>query len=212
MRLYLLVLLLAGVCLALGQELNVIPSSPVAFTFPCANDPKLLIQTYRVRGSNNNWEGIFFMDQFRDIVSVRLQVVLDNPAVVTLKNTHGNVISNDNRTFQLSTFKIPPDVRRIEFNVNGLEDFPHLRSLAFNNKPLCDNSERDLSAPFLKKSKTCGKVLTGKTQGLIANTYEASPGAWPWHVAIFHLQGTSGTTPDYKCGGTLISSNVVLTG
>lgn len=195
-----------------GQDLNFVPSTPLAFTFPCGNNPRWLVQSFQVQEGNNNWDGIFYMDQFKNIFSVRLQIVLENPASVTLKNTLGNVITSDNRTFVISTFKTPPEIRRIEFRVNGLTQgfFPHLNSLRFNESPLCDNSERDLSAPFMKKSKKCGKVSIGRHQGLIANTYDASPGSWPWHVAIYHVQ--QGGSPVYKCGGTLINSDVVLTG
>lgn len=209
-EIFLKICLLAAV--ASGQEITVRSGPPLAFTFPCGNDPKWFVQSYRVKEFNNNWEGIFYMDQFTDVFSVRLQVVLDNPATLNLKNTLGNVITHDNQTFLISTFKIPPEIRRIEFEVKGLTQgfFPHLISLRFNDRPLCDNRERDLSAPFLKKSKKCGKVQIGRTQGLIANTYDASPGAWPWHVAIYHIQANGKS--EYKCGGTLIDSNVVLTG
>lgn len=196
----------------IAQDINVIPSAPLAFAFPCGNDPKWFVQSYQVQENNNNWEGIFYMDKFTNVFSVRLQMYLENPATVTLKNTLGNVISNDNQTFTISTFKIPPEIRRIEFKVKGLSQgyFPHLISLKFNESPLCDNSERDLSAPFLKKSKSCGKVQIGRHQGLIANSYDASPGSWPWHVAIYHIKQNG--QPVYKCGGTLIDSKVVLTG
>lgn len=194
-----------------AQDVNIIPSAPLAFSFPCSN-PRWFVQSYLVQESNNNWDGIFYMDQFKSIYSVRLQVVLEHPASISLKNTLGSVITNDNQTFVISTFKIPPEIRRIEFRVRGLTQgfFPHLISLKFNDSPLCDNTGRDLSAPFLKKSKQCGKVLVGRHQGLIANSYDASPGSWPWHAAIFHM--TQGENPVYKCGGTLVSANVVLTG
>lgn len=72
-----------------------------------------------------------------------------------------------------------------------------------------DKSEGDLDLAALPSCKKCGKILIGRHQRLIANTNNAPPGAWPWHAAIFHVQGGQA---DYKCGGTLISSNFVLTG
>lgn len=196
-----------------GQEdIIVNAASPLAFTFPCANDPKLLVMNYAVQQSNNNWEGVFYMDRFRDVFSVRLKMVLDNPANIILKNTQGNVHSNDNMTFIISTFKNPPEIRRIEFRVIGLSFgfFPHLMSLRFGEETLCDNSGRDLSSPFLKKSQACGKAVLGKTKPLISEAYDAAVGKWPWHVAMYHKKGDN--DKEYKCGGTLINSNTVLTG
>lgn len=62
----------------------------------------------------------------------------------------------------------------------------------------------------LASKLSCGQVLVGRLQRLIAHSNDAPLGAWPWHTAIFHVQ--QGGRPDYKCGGTLISENFVLTG
>ena len=175
----LVILVTAVVCgsVTAQDEIRVHPAHAVGVAFPCGNDPKLFVQTYIVSDYNNNWEGVFYMDQFIDVQSVRLQVTLENPASLTLKNTLGNVLTNDNQTFLISTFKIPPEIRRIEFKVKGLSPgfFPHLISLGFNNNPLCDNTDRELAAPFMQKSKKCGKVLVAPHQGLIANANDASP-------------------------------------
>lgn len=45
-------------------------------------------------------------------------------------------------------------------------------------------------------------------QELIQNGFPTKEGDWPWHSAIFHI---TGTTRDYKCGGTLIDPRTVLT-
>lgn len=207
-----LIIILSLISDTFAQEISVIPSAPLAFTFSCGNDPTRFVQSYRVQENNNDWEGIFYMDSFTNVFNVRLQVVLEYPARINLKNTLGNVDTSDNMTFVITTFKNPPEIQRIEFEVLGLQPgyFPHLISLQFNQNPLCDNGNRDLSAPFLKKSRKCGKVMIGRHQGLIANTYDASPGAWPWHAAIYHLRENG--DPVYKCGGTLIDSNLILTG
>lgn len=206
-----LLLVCAFVRFGSGKQLNFVPSVPLAFTFPCGNNPRWLVQSFQVKEGHNIWDGIFYLDQFKNISSVGLQIVLKNPAIITLKNTMGNVITRDNQTFKISLFKTSPEIRKVEFRVEGLTQgfFPHLNSLRFNERPLCDNSGRDLSAPFLKESKDCGKVFIGRHQGLIANTYDASPGAWPWHAAIYHVHRKN---PVYKCGGTLINSNFILTG
>lgn len=57
---------------------------------------------------------------------------------------------------------------------------------------------------------SCGQVLVDRQQTLNPNTNNLSPGTWPWHAAIYHVQ--QGGRPEFKCGGTLISPNFVLTG
>lgn len=48
-----------------------------------------------------------------------------------------------------------------------------------------------------------------KHKGLITNGFETEEGDWPWHAAIYHITNKN---QEYKCGGTLINSNTVLTG
>ncbi|XP_058123094.1 chymotrypsin-like protease CTRL-1 [Anopheles ziemanni] len=66
----------------------------------------------------------------------------------------------------------------------------------------------------------CGKVLASKDPlGLIFNGFESTPGMWPWHVALMHLEAFCATAdetscpimPLYKCGGTIINRDTVLT-
>lgn len=47
-----------------------------------------------------------------------------------------------------------------------------------------------------------------KHKGLLFNGYTTEEGDWPWHAAIYHLNQFSQA---YKCGGTLINSNTILT-
>lgn len=56
------------------------------------------------------------------------------------------------------------------------------------------------------KCPFCGQRLS--SVGLIANGRDSTPARWPWHVALFHQEG-SGLS--YKCGGSIIRDNVVLT-
>ncbi|XP_053674366.1 chymotrypsinogen B-like [Anopheles nili] len=60
----------------------------------------------------------------------------------------------------------------------------------------------------LGASQRCGQVQVLK-QGLIFGGTSSSPGMWPWHVALFHRESIRRTT--YKCGGTIINTDTVLT-
>ncbi|XP_065075456.1 prostasin-like [Ochlerotatus camptorhynchus] len=56
--------------------------------------------------------------------------------------------------------------------------------------------------------KNCGKRHQ-KTVNLIVEGRPATIGNWPWHTAIFHRVGTG--TPEYKCGGSILDKNTILT-
>lgn len=208
--------LLLGLFLVSGylcsdQNYTVVPCDPVAFSFPCANDPALLVQTHLVHSGRNDWQGVFFLSRFPIPRTSRLRLGFEYPAKLRLKNMHGRVSSADNLRFDIIFYRNHRS-GQIAFKVEGLVPgfYPHLLTVRFNGQLLCDNSDRDLSAPFLKKAVRCGKPIVGQGQGLISNSYHASPGAWPWHVAIFHRDQNGQT--EYKCGGTLIDAETVLTG
>uniref|UniRef100_A0A182QY24 Peptidase S1 domain-containing protein n=1 Tax=Anopheles farauti TaxID=69004 RepID=A0A182QY24_9DIPT len=57
-------------------------------------------------------------------------------------------------------------------------------------------------------AQQCGQVQVLK-QGLIFGGTASTPGMWPWHVALFHLESRTRTA--YKCGGTIINRDTVLT-
>lgn len=55
---------------------------------------------------------------------------------------------------------------------------------------------------------SCGKRLVNH-EALILNGQTSKEGDWPWHTGILHIQ--SNLNIEYKCGGTLINSQSVLT-
>uniref|UniRef100_A0A182W9F2 Peptidase S1 domain-containing protein n=1 Tax=Anopheles minimus TaxID=112268 RepID=A0A182W9F2_9DIPT len=54
----------------------------------------------------------------------------------------------------------------------------------------------------------CGRRKV-KTTYLIQNGLDAKPGHWPWHAAIYYKDENNGF--DYKCGGSIIDANTILT-
>ncbi|KAG5885426.1 hypothetical protein JTB14_036073 [Gonioctena quinquepunctata] len=53
----------------------------------------------------------------------------------------------------------------------------------------------------------CGTVAS-RPSPLIANGQDTTPGQWPWHAALYHSKGIQLV---YICGGTLISTQHVIT-
>lgn len=54
---------------------------------------------------------------------------------------------------------------------------------------------------------TCGRRIAADYKPLIRISLHENH--WPWHAAIYHLDYSS--SPAYQCGGTVITSNSVLT-
>lgn len=54
----------------------------------------------------------------------------------------------------------------------------------------------------------CGKRLV-QHRPLILGGKEAHKNSWPWHAALFHVD--DGSDMAYKCGGTVLNSNSILT-
>lgn len=54
----------------------------------------------------------------------------------------------------------------------------------------------------------CGKVLI-KAAPLISHGEKTYPGQYPWHVAIYQLEGPG--IRKYICGGSIINTNAILT-
>lgn len=55
--------------------------------------------------------------------------------------------------------------------------------------------------------ESCG-VRKVQHETLITHGFETKPGSFPWHVAIYHRESINVV---YKCGGTLINENTIIT-
>jgi trypsin len=96
----------------------------------------------------------------------------------------------------------------------GLVFFQVVRAVD-NEKPINSSNISSLS-PLLEVSKTHSKIrqlssqsTRASSRGLIVNGQRVDPDRYPYLVAIFDLVGTKLIA--YKCGGSLIAPNVVLT-
>lgn len=56
----------------------------------------------------------------------------------------------------------------------------------------------------------CGRRLVNH-EALIVNGYESKEGDWPWHASILHIDIDANVNIQFKCGGTLLNSNSILT-
>lgn len=61
---------------------------------------------------------------------------------------------------------------------------------------------------IVKDMGACGRRMVDHSE-LIVSGEPSKPGDWPWHAALYRLQGY---TMKYICGGTLLSKSFVLTG
>uniref|UniRef100_A0A182RPS9 Peptidase S1 domain-containing protein n=1 Tax=Anopheles funestus TaxID=62324 RepID=A0A182RPS9_ANOFN len=57
-------------------------------------------------------------------------------------------------------------------------------------------------------AQRCGQVQVMK-QGLIFGGAASKPGMWPWHIALYHHEFLG--KKSYKCGGTIINRETILT-
>lgn len=58
-----------------------------------------------------------------------------------------------------------------------------------------------------QEKTTCGKRFFHQN-ALITNGILSNEGDWPWHAALYHI---SHVDFSYKCGGTLFTTNSILT-
>uniref|UniRef100_A0A1Q3FLE9 Putative trypsin-like serine protease n=1 Tax=Culex tarsalis TaxID=7177 RepID=A0A1Q3FLE9_CULTA len=73
----------------------------------------------------------------------------------------------------------------------------------------CQGLQRLDKLRRVQPASSCG-VRKINTKYLISGGSTAPVGAWPWHVAVYYTKN-NGQKRDYRCGGTLISPEYVLT-
>lgn len=85
--------------------------------------------------------------------------------------------------FKISSIIIVPNIK---------SDLPQLFGFELNGVDKC---------PF------CGQRLQSQSVGLIGRGNVTKPAKWPWHAALYYQEGFNLA---YKCGGSIIRDNMVL--
>lgn len=224
-----------------SPQINVNYGGPVAFSFPCNDNPRYLTQELQVPVNNEtavtSWKGIFYIDQWLNHFNIKLDIVLDkdatievNPRVVHLIDLGGEHLNLQRRSFRLTTLQPPNSLNKIEFKVEGVAagEFPSVVSLNVNGIILCDNKERHPNTDLLQRwtqgphpndvahRDRCGirnPVLVSREEDGNETTAAGHRRVidWPWRISLWTKE-TATNEWRVACGGTLIGQNTVLTG
>ncbi|XP_037913354.1 serine protease SSP1-like isoform X2 [Hermetia illucens] len=194
-----------------------------------------LIFIYELSYRENYWRGIFRADKIRDPSKARITLRFSAPARVSLESDKDGSLLAGEDAFHLSFSKKNDGSYRSRFRVQGRPggQLPTLAALYVNGVEVCKNENTvetrpspTVSAPAASvpvnvgnrrptvnvgnqrpTTLSCGKrIILGNA--LITNGSPSKRGDWPWHAAIYHVDLGSW---QYKCGGTLISSRIILT-
>lgn len=208
------------VILSTSCALEIKYGGPVAFSFPCNDNPRYLTQEFRVTETNSSeWKGTFYVDQWVNSVNVKLDFVFDAPATVEANRRLIHIIDLDSegqKSFRLTTLQPLNKTNRVEFKVFGVTDkLPNLLSLNVNGQTLCDNKDRATNVELIQGltneatvadavKKRCGirHPVLAETKHLID---------WPWKISLYYNESEDGRFA-LLCGGTLIGENKVMTG
>ncbi|XP_057658801.1 chymotrypsin-like protease CTRL-1 isoform X1 [Diorhabda carinulata] len=178
------------------------------------------------KSKDDRWYGIIFLNSSRDIKGIKLDLEFDT-SIIQLGNWLGEVTSNsDNQKFIIRSDKEiqASEVYKVEIYVvydpYHESEPPRLIKIKLNDKEICPLYEdvintqnypiNDFYRPILEVNISipqCGVPIPTPV-ALITKGQHTVPGQFPWHAAIY-IKG--GNRADYKCGGTLISLQHVVT-
>ncbi|KAF9415745.1 hypothetical protein HW555_006715 [Spodoptera exigua] len=151
----------------------------------------------------------------------QINLKFDSDATVTLSDPMKARITTfrNGGVFNVRFFKGSPN---LNINVRGpaTGTIPYVQSIVLDNDEICakpkfgyfdsliqgikDTAEISLTVPA---DESCGRRKVVHTE-LIVHGQPTKSGDWPWHVALFRVEGTF---VKYICGGTLLSKTIVLT-
>ncbi|CAH0697296.1 unnamed protein product [Spodoptera exigua] len=151
----------------------------------------------------------------------QINLKFDSDATVTLSDPMKARITTfrNGGVFNVRFFK---GSTNLNINVRGpaTGTIPYVQSIVLDNDEICakpksgyfdsliqgikDTAEISLTVPAVE---SCGRRKVVHTE-LIVHGQPTKSGDWPWHVALFRVEGTF---VKYICGGTLLSKTIVLT-
>ncbi|XP_039747712.1 chymotrypsin-C-like [Pararge aegeria] len=186
---------------------------PLFSTFPCkdSNDITIWFEAGLQQKDNNRY--YVYVGKTLPADS-KMTVIFDSPVnlTLTIKTDQYLRVSLTRSTGYAFYFYAPH--AGMGFIIKGTEPgvTPYLTSLSINNEEYCNEPKQGFLEQFaarsiVKNTGVCGKRAIDHSE-LIVNGAATKPGDWPWHAAIYRLDGS---TMKYICGGTLISKNYVLT-
>lgn len=126
------------------------------------------------------------------------------------KPSHENSID-----FEYADSRQPKPSHENEYNNNetSTSNSSNIISLAKDNDngTAADGTSQSwLISDITEEQMMCGRPIV-KMSHFIVDERHLSHGSWPWSVALFTREPYSGSPQDYICGGTLVSSKVVVT-
>ncbi|XP_077287006.1 chymotrypsinogen A-like isoform X1 [Arctopsyche grandis] len=170
----------------------------------------------------NYWDGTFNLKTYKNLTEARIELRLDNPAVITIDSEIARVYS-EGTLFRLFPFDATND---INFNVQGVQGqpFPNILNATLNEKSVCKNARKIeptiLGAkPIALGSFTpapqdfyprCGRRQIDYTE-LIIRGDKTRPGDWPWHIALYGRIANVTNPLSYRCGGSIVSDTAIVT-
>ncbi|XP_022837673.1 chymotrypsin-like elastase family member 2A [Spodoptera litura] len=194
--------------------------NPLAHAYPC-EDNHNITATFE-SGLPPGEENQYYLNIKGTIQKYsQINLKFDSDATVVLSDPMKARITayTNSNSFNVRFFKGSPN---LNINVRGpaTGTIPYVQSIILDNDEICnkpssgyfdsliegvkDTAEITLTVPA---DQSCGRRKVVHTE-LIVHGQPTKSGDWPWHVALFTVEGN---IVKYICGGTLLSKTLVLT-
>ncbi|XP_052742784.1 chymotrypsin-C [Bicyclus anynana] len=186
---------------------------PLLSAYPCADTREILVLFEAGHEQKHNNKYYVYVKKTLSAQSV-MRVAFDSMVNITLTihtDQYARMTLGSGYAFKLYSYT--PE-GSIGFLVEGTEPgvTPYLTSCTVDDVELCNNERSGYLAEYatrteIKRLGQCGSRSIDHSE-LIVNGAPSKPGDWPWHAALYRLDGRN---LKYICGGTLISKVLVLT-
>ncbi|XP_075986084.1 chymotrypsin-like elastase family member 2A [Anticarsia gemmatalis] len=211
-------LLILSIARVNGQRATSIVGNSLVHARPCEDNSNILIsyEPNRPPGEENQYQL-----NLGEEMGVHYNVIMtfDSDATVTLADSSvARIWPDSDGYFRIRFFKPAPT---LGVTIKGPESgtIPYVTSIKLNNEEICKEPKigffdafiqgykdtAEISSPL--PSDSCGRRKVVHTE-LIVNGQPTAPGDWPFHVALFKVEGKYFK---YICGGTLLSKTLILT-